>query len=117
MRLVILTACSFLVANPCFATDPVKLVRAKDTPAPGIVRTWGDLLDQPPHVLADGTKVRVGIESRHVPSYGAVLVYALVDGPRFKRPDQPSVGPLQVHLRFPKPTETFRTEQAASPAP
>lgn len=47
-----------------------------------VVRTWGDILNQPVIELTGGVKVRLGIESRECSRYGGVLLYCFTEGYR-----------------------------------
>jgi hypothetical protein len=79
--------------------------KATGLPRIRIVRTWGDLLDQPVlpthNVLKKGPEVRLGIETRHAPDNGGLLVYALVESPRDSARELANghaLGPLSAHL-------------------
>jgi len=45
-----------------------------------IVKTWNDLLKQPPIDVGDGVKVRLGIEATTCPQWSGVLVYCYCEG-------------------------------------
>jgi hypothetical protein len=72
----------------------------KDKSVPGlqVVRTWGELLDQPVISLADGNKVRLGVEAKQVARGSAILIYALLDGNQWSVKGEQPLGPLRVQF-------------------
>ena len=74
------------------------VLQKKAPPPIAVVRTWGDLFDQPVLTVSDGNKVRVGIEASKVAQSGAFLVYALLDRANWGCHGEQPLGPLHVEL-------------------
>jgi len=86
-----------------------------------VVRTWGDLLDQPMIALADGSTIRLGIEARSAPRLSSVFVYCLTQDakPIRRTTEVPTLGPMAVDVRAPDPKQVEPAkinEQLAEPA-
>jgi hypothetical protein len=67
-----------------------------------VVRTWGDLTQQPTIDAGDGVSVRLGIGASHGPLNSGVLLYCLADGYNyFEHPNitLAGLGPLSVSMR------------------
>jgi hypothetical protein len=60
------------------------------------------LFDQPIHTLCDGTKVRLGIETKDVAANSAFVIYALVNGPHYECHGNDALGPLQIQVLGPR---------------
>jgi len=73
-------------------------LQKKKPPTLAVVRTWGDLFDQPILKLPDGVEIRAGLEAQVVPKHSAFLVYVLVNAREWKSARGGDVGPLSVEL-------------------
>jgi hypothetical protein len=68
-----------------------------------VVKTWAALSALKPFEVADGIKVRLGIEAAEAPCLSGVLVYALVEGFQPNEFDDPEtqLGPLKLVIKTP----------------
>lgn len=71
-----------------------------------VVKTWAALSALKPFEIADGIKVRLGIEAAEAPCLSGVLVYALVEGFQPNEFDDPDaqLGPLKIAIKTPGET-------------
>jgi hypothetical protein len=86
-----------------------------------LVRTWGDLLEQPTITLADGSTVRLGMEARSAPRLSSVFIYCLTqDGKPLRQTIEGStLGPITVEVLLPNPKREATakiSQQSAEPA-
>jgi len=70
----------------------------KPVPQLQVVRTWGELLDQPAIAVAGGGKVRLGLEAKQVARGSAILVYALLEGNEWRAGGAQPLGPLRLQF-------------------
>lgn len=73
-----------------------------------VVKTWAELLKQPPIEVADGVSVRLGIEKKTWPRWSGVLVYCYCDRlPKrsLESDSRASLGPVRIQLRAKRPDE------------
>src|SRR5262245_10622143 len=93
------TACCLAMlvcAVPAFAQE---VLEKKPPPSIAVVRTWGDLFDQPILTLKDGSKIRVGLEAHTVLQAGVLLGYGLLQGGQYSvGGGSEPLGPLAVGL-------------------
>jgi hypothetical protein len=96
LPLILVVGLSVAAAGPALCSEPPKLAIAE-------VKTWEDLLKQPPLDLGGGVKVRLGVEATRCPRWAGVLLYAYTEGYDdrvVQRVNRDRLGPLWVSVRF-----------------
>jgi hypothetical protein len=72
-------------------------------PSIPVVKSWEDLLGQPPFNIGDGITIRLGIEATECPRWSGVLLYAYTEGyddMQTKRTNRDRLGPAWVSTWF-----------------
>jgi hypothetical protein len=105
-------ACLLLACCASLAAEPDKLQKKKPFEMV-VVRTWGDLFDQPLLTLSDGSKARVGFEAKEVPAHSVFLVYVLINGGKYNFfLGEESLGPLRLEVTRPGKRRELLVEEA-----